>query len=73
MFSSLQLFANIYYFDDQVIPEEVVQTLLVACRSGNFDLVDREVNNIIAEGYPVAQMLCQVLLLIYIIYPCLNK
>lgn len=42
-----------------VIPEEVVKTLFVACRSGNFDLVDKEVNNVIAEGYPVAQMLSQ--------------
>lgn len=42
-----------------VIPEEVVNTLLAACRSGNFDLADKEVNNVIAEGYPVAQILSQ--------------
>ncbi|KAF7816827.1 replication factor C subunit 2 [Senna tora] len=42
-----------------VIPEEVVQALLAACKSGNFDLANKEVNNFIAEGYPVSQMLIQ--------------
>ncbi|GFP89838.1 replication factor c subunit 2 [Phtheirospermum japonicum] len=42
-----------------VIPEDVVQDLLSACRSGNFDLADKEVKNVIAEGYPVSQMLSQ--------------
>ncbi|KAL3504243.1 hypothetical protein ACH5RR_034084 [Cinchona calisaya] len=42
-----------------VIPEEVVQALYSACRSGNFDLADKEVKNVIAEGYPVSLMLTQ--------------
>lgn len=42
-----------------VIPEVVVQSLLAACKSGNFDLADKEVNNVISEGYPVSQMLYQ--------------
>ncbi|KAK6938372.1 ATPase, AAA-type, core [Dillenia turbinata] len=42
-----------------VIPEEVVQALFEACKSGNFDLANKEVNNVIAEGYPVSQMLSQ--------------
>lgn len=44
-----------------VIPKEVVQALFTACRGGNFDLVNKEVNNVIAEGYPVSQMLSQLL------------
>ena len=44
----------------QVIPAEAVQALLGACKSGNFDSANKEVNNLIAEGYPVAQMLTQV-------------
>uniref|UniRef100_A0A2N9FCL1 AAA+ ATPase domain-containing protein n=1 Tax=Fagus sylvatica TaxID=28930 RepID=A0A2N9FCL1_FAGSY len=44
-----------------VIPQEVVEELLVACKSGNFDLANKEVNNVIAEGYPVSQMLFQLL------------
>lgn len=35
--------------------------LFAACKSGNFDLANKEVSNIIAEGYPVSQMLSQVL------------
>ncbi|XP_059280271.1 replication factor C subunit 2 [Lycium ferocissimum] len=42
-----------------VIPNEVVQAIFSACRSGNFDLANKEVNNVIAEGYPVSQMLSQ--------------
>lgn len=42
-----------------VIPNEVVQAIFSACRSGNFDLANKEVNNVIAEGYPVSQMLYQ--------------
>ncbi|KAL3845506.1 hypothetical protein ACJIZ3_002909 [Penstemon smallii] len=42
-----------------VIPGEVVQALLSACRSGNFDMADKEVKNVIAEGYPASQMLSQ--------------
>ncbi|XP_075482769.1 replication factor C subunit 2 isoform X2 [Primulina tabacum] len=43
----------------QVIPAEVVRALFSACKSGNFDLADIEVKNVIAEGYPVSQMLSQ--------------
>ncbi|KAJ7957470.1 Replication factor C subunit [Quillaja saponaria] len=43
----------------QVVPAEVVQALLAACKGGNFDLANKEVNNVIAEGYPVSQMLSQ--------------
>lgn len=42
-----------------IVPAEVVEALLKACRSGNFDLANKEVNNFIAEGYPVSQMLTQ--------------
>ncbi|PHT24816.1 Replication factor C subunit 2 [Capsicum baccatum] len=42
-----------------VIPNEVVQAIFSACRSGNFDLANKEVNNVIAKGYPVSQMLSQ--------------
>ncbi|KAL2497185.1 Replication factor C subunit 4 [Abeliophyllum distichum] len=42
-----------------VIPAEVVQALFSACKSGNFDLADKKVSNLIAEGYPVSQMLSQ--------------
>ncbi|XP_022981026.1 replication factor C subunit 4 [Cucurbita maxima] len=43
-----------------IIPREVVDELFAACKSGNFDLANKEVNNVIAEGYPVAQMLSQI-------------
>lgn len=42
-----------------VIPQGVVDELFAACKSGNFDLANKEVSNIIAEGYPVSQMLSQ--------------
>lgn len=42
-----------------VIPQEVVNALFTACKIGDFDLVNKEVNNVIAEGYPVSQMLSQ--------------
>ncbi|KAG6515991.1 hypothetical protein ZIOFF_026437 [Zingiber officinale] len=44
-----------------VIPHESVEALFRACRSGNFDVANKEVNNIIEEGYPVSQMLYQLL------------
>lgn len=44
----------------QVVPQEVVEAFLIACKSGDFDLANKEVNNVIAEGYPVSQMLSQV-------------
>ncbi|KAF6146985.1 hypothetical protein GIB67_036704 [Kingdonia uniflora] len=37
----------------KLIPE------LRACKSGNFELASKEVNNVIAEGYPVSQMISQ--------------
>ena len=40
-----------------------MEELLKACKSGNFDLANKEVNNFIAEGYPASQMLTQVLIL----------
>ncbi|XP_043690055.1 replication factor C subunit 2-like [Telopea speciosissima] len=42
-----------------VIPQDVVLALFAACRSGDFELANKEVNNIIAEGYPVSQMFSQ--------------
>ncbi|WRX31244.1 ATPase [Theobroma cacao] len=42
-----------------VVPQEVVEALYAACKSGNFDLANKEVNNVIAEGFPVSQMLSQ--------------
>ncbi|KAJ6798367.1 replication factor C subunit 2 [Iris pallida] len=42
-----------------VIPQDVVQALFAACKTGEFDLANKEVNNVIAEGYPVSQMLSQ--------------
>ncbi|KAG2663368.1 hypothetical protein I3760_16G025700 [Carya illinoinensis] len=44
-----------------VIPQEIVKAFLVTCKSGNFDVANKEVNDIIAEGYPVSQMLYQLL------------
>lgn len=42
-----------------VIPQDAVQALFAACKSGEFDRANKEVNNIIAEGYPVSQMFSQ--------------
>ncbi|KAH9757118.1 Replication factor C subunit 4 [Citrus sinensis] len=42
-----------------VIPPEVVEGLFAVCRSGDFDLANKEVNNIIAEGYPASLLLSQ--------------
>ncbi|WCJ38550.1 Replication factor C small subunit [Euphorbia peplus] len=42
-----------------VVPQEAVEALYTACRSGDFDLADKEVNYIIQEGYPVSQLLLQ--------------
>lgn len=44
-----------------VIPQDVIQSLFMACKSGEFDFANKEVSNIIAEGYPVSQTLCQLL------------
>uniref|UniRef100_A0A453K7B1 Replication factor C C-terminal domain-containing protein n=1 Tax=Aegilops tauschii subsp. strangulata TaxID=200361 RepID=A0A453K7B1_AEGTS len=43
------------------IPEDIVKSLLVACKSGEFDVANKEVSNIIADGYPVSQLLSQFL------------
>ncbi|KAJ4700729.1 Replication factor C subunit [Melia azedarach] len=42
-----------------VIPPEVVGALFAACRTGDFDVANKEVNNIIADGYPVSMLLSQ--------------
>ncbi|KAL1344459.1 hypothetical protein HN51_018371 [Arachis hypogaea] len=42
-----------------VVPAEVVEAILKACKSGNFDSANKEVNNFIAEGYPASQILTQ--------------
>ncbi|XP_010269005.1 PREDICTED: replication factor C subunit 2 isoform X1 [Nelumbo nucifera] len=42
-----------------VIPQDAVQALLASCRSGDFELANKEVSNVISEGYPVSQMLSQ--------------
>ncbi|KAK1265911.1 hypothetical protein QJS04_geneDACA009140 [Acorus gramineus] len=42
-----------------VIPEDVVQALFTACKSGDFEKANTEVNTLIAEGYPASQMLSQ--------------
>lgn len=42
-----------------VVPPGVVEDLLASCKSGNFDLANKEVTNVISEGYPVSQMLSQ--------------
>jgi replication factor C subunit 2/4 len=44
----------------KAIPQEVTEALYEACKSGDFDLANKEVNNIIDEGYPVSQILAQV-------------
>ncbi|XP_011003421.1 PREDICTED: replication factor C subunit 2 [Populus euphratica] len=41
------------------IPREVTEAIYAACKSGDFDLANKEVNYVIAEGYPVSQMLAQ--------------
>ncbi|KAJ7006585.1 hypothetical protein NC653_005825 [Populus alba x Populus x berolinensis] len=43
----------------KAILQEVTEALYAACKSGDFDLANKEVNNIIAEGYPVSQILAE--------------
>lgn len=57
MYSSLTFLRCVY----QVIPQDVVQALFAACKTGQFDKANKEVSNIISEGYPVSQMFSQVL------------
>ena len=47
----------------QVIPEDVVKALLAACKSGEFDVANKEVSNIIADGYLVSQLMAHVICL----------
>eukprot|EP01018_Ginkgo_biloba_P037126 Gb_29235 [translate_table: standard] len=42
-----------------VVPSEVVQSLFKACKTGQFDVAQKEVTDIIAEGHPVSQILSQ--------------
>ncbi|KAJ7543434.1 hypothetical protein O6H91_09G038200 [Diphasiastrum complanatum] len=42
-----------------IIPHAVIQSLFEACKTGVFDQSQKEVTNIIAEGYPVSQVLSQ--------------
>uniref|UniRef100_A0A2P2JDL1 Replication factor C / DNA polymerase III gamma-tau subunit n=1 Tax=Rhizophora mucronata TaxID=61149 RepID=A0A2P2JDL1_RHIMU len=42
-----------------VIPQEVVGALYAACKGGDFDYANAKVNDVIAEGHPVSQMLSQ--------------
>lgn len=43
-----------------VVPDDVVQRLLKACRSNSFDQLQTAVQNIFSSGYPASQLLCQV-------------
>nr|GFC64226.1 replication factor C subunit 2 [Tanacetum cinerariifolium] len=43
----------------RVIPHEVVQALLTACKSGSFDSANKEVNNVIAKGYQIFDMVVE--------------
>ncbi|XP_068648492.1 replication factor C subunit 2 [Aristolochia californica] len=42
-----------------VVSPDVVMALFLVCKSGEFEMANKEVSNIIAEGYPVSQMLSQ--------------
>ncbi|KAJ7543435.1 hypothetical protein O6H91_09G038200 [Diphasiastrum complanatum] len=44
-----------------IIPHAVIQSLFEACKTGVFDQSQKEVTNIIAEGYPVSQVLSQMI------------
>ncbi|CAH8357293.1 unnamed protein product [Eruca vesicaria subsp. sativa] len=43
-----------------VVPLEVVQSFFTSCKSGDFDIANKEVDNIVAEGYPASQIINQV-------------
>lgn len=47
-----------------VIPQSAVQALFTVFKSGEFDAANKEVSNVISEGYPVAQMLSRLFELI---------
>ncbi|CAL1412498.1 unnamed protein product [Linum trigynum] len=42
-----------------VVPQSAVESFLAACKSGNFDKANKEVSNVISDGYPVSQMVSQ--------------
>ncbi|GAB2213907.1 hypothetical protein Droror1_Dr00018232 [Drosera rotundifolia] len=42
-----------------VIPQAIVQSPFAACKSGNFDLANKQVVDIVAEGYPISQIISQ--------------
>ncbi|KAL3690676.1 hypothetical protein R1sor_004327 [Riccia sorocarpa] len=42
-----------------VVPDEVMDSFIAACKSGQFDKAQGVVTNIIAEGYPASQILNQ--------------
>jgi len=42
-----------------IVPDSVLEGLLKACQSGQFDLAHKEVTDIIAEGHPVSQIFSQ--------------
>lgn len=65
MSGNIQTRPEFHYSYYQVIPPEVVEGLFAVCRSGDFDLANKEVNNIIAEGYPASLLLSQVTLLLF--------
>ena len=45
---------------EQVVSDNVISSLLQACKSGLFDQAQKAVSDIIDEGYPVSQILSQV-------------
>lgn len=57
----------------QVIPQAAVQALFAVCKTGEFDAANKEVNNVISEGYPVPQMLTRVICLstLHAFYDCI--
>lgn len=67
MSGNIQTRPEFQYSYYQVIPPEVVEGLFAVCRSGDFDLANKEVNNIIAEGYPASLLLSQVTLLLFVL------
>ncbi|WZZ58384.1 hypothetical protein YC2023_058491 [Brassica napus] len=42
-----------------VVPLEVVKRFFTACKSGDFDIANKQVDNIVAEGYPASQIINQ--------------
>uniref|UniRef100_A0A0D6R900 AAA+ ATPase domain-containing protein n=1 Tax=Araucaria cunninghamii TaxID=56994 RepID=A0A0D6R900_ARACU len=42
-----------------IIPIQVVQSLFQACKTGQFDMAQKEVTDIVAEGHPASQIFSQ--------------